>query len=149
MPRARKKRCIYVDTNARYFKPRGVPLEQLDIIRLTFEELEAIRLKDLIGIEQTEASEKMGVSQPTFHRILKEARNKVSDALVNSKAIEIFGGDYEMGKDEFKCLNCNHLWEININSEENTVRCPKCNGTNVKNINSKIHICKRNNMNEL
>lgn len=149
MPRARKKRCIYVDTNARYFKPRGVPLEQLDIIRLTFEELEAIRLKDLIGIEQTEASEKMGVSQPTFHRILKEARNKVSDALVNSKAIEIFGGDYEMGKDEFKCLNCNHLWKININSEENTVRCPKCNGTNVKNINSKIHICKRNNMNEL
>jgi len=91
----------------------------------------------------------MGVSQPTFHRILKEARNKVSDALVNSKAIEIFGGDYEMGKDEYKCLNCNHLWEININSEENTVRCPKCNGTNVKNINSKIHICKRNNMNEL
>jgi predicted DNA-binding protein (UPF0251 family) len=141
MPRARKKRCIYVDTNARYFKPRGVPLEQLDIIRLTFEELEAIRLKDLIGLEQTEASEKMGVSQPTFHRILKEARNKVSDALVNSKAIEIFGGDYEMGNNQFRCINCGHFWETDTDSKEEVIRCPKCNGTNVKNINSCIHNC--------
>ena len=136
MPRARKKRCIYVDTNARYFKPRGVPLGNLDIIRLTFEELEAIRLKDLVGLEQTEACEKMGVSQPTFHRILKEARNKVSDALVNSKAIEIFGGDYEMGNTQFRCLNCDHFWEVKITSEEDNIKCPKCKGTNVKNINS-------------
>jgi predicted DNA-binding protein (UPF0251 family) len=108
MPRARKKRCIYMDTNARYFKPRGVPLNELDIIQLTFEELEAIRLKDLLGLEQTEASEKMGVSQPTFHRILKEARNKVSDALVNTKAIEIYGGDYKIGIRKFKCELCEH-----------------------------------------
>jgi predicted DNA-binding protein (UPF0251 family) len=136
MPRARKKRCIYVDTNARYFKPRGVPLSNLDIIRLTFEELEAIRLKDLIGLEQTEACEKMGVSQPTFHRILKEARNKVSNALVNSKAIEIFGGDYEMGNTQFRCLNCDNVWEVKNTSEEENIQCPKCNGTNVKEINS-------------
>ncbi|NMC60942.1 MAG: DUF134 domain-containing protein [Candidatus Methanofastidiosa archaeon] len=126
MPRARKKRCIYMDTNARYFKPRGVPLNELDIIQLTFEELEAIRLKDLLGLEQTEASEKMGVSQPTFHRILKEARNKVSDALVNTKAIEIYGGDYKIGIRKFKCELCEHEWETNISSENESVICPKC-----------------------
>jgi len=136
MPRARKRRCIYVDTNTRYFKPRGIPLGTLDIIRLTFEELEAIRLKDLIGLEQTEASEKMGVSQPTFHRILKEARSKVSDALVNSKAIEIFGGDYEIGNDQFRCLNCDHFWEVKNTSEKGIIKCPKCNGTNFINVNS-------------
>ncbi len=143
MSRARKKRCIYVDTNARYFKPRGVPLEHLDIIRLTFEELEAIRLKDLVGLEQTEASEKMGVSQPTFHRILKEARRKVSDALVNSKAIEIYGGDYETGNKQFRCLNCDNFWETDINSEEDMLKCPKCGGTNIKNINICAHECQK------
>ncbi|KYC52295.1 MAG: hypothetical protein AMQ74_00789 [Candidatus Methanofastidiosum methylothiophilum] len=126
MPRARKKRCIYVDTKARYFKPRGVPLDNLDIIQLTFEELEAIRLKDLLGLEQTEASEKMGVSQPTFHRILKEARKKVSDALVNSKAIEIYGGDYKMGLRHYECQNCKHIWETNTLPNEESIICPKC-----------------------
>ncbi|KYC46375.1 MAG: hypothetical protein APG12_01393 [Candidatus Methanofastidiosum methylothiophilum] len=143
MPRARKKRCIYLDTNARYFKPRGVPLEQLDIIRLTFEELEAIRLKDLLGLEQTEASEKMGVSQPTFHRILKEARNKVSDALVNSKAIEIFGGDYEMGNDQLRCLGCGNSWETEVTCHRDQIKCPKCNSSNIINLNSCIHDCVR------
>lgn len=135
MPRARKKRCIYVDTNARYFKPRGVPLNELDIIQLTFEELEAIRLKDLLGLEQTEASEKMGVSQPTFHRILKEARAKVSDALVNSKAIEIYGGDYTMANRQFICLTCHNVWEISDSSKEEKIVCPKCKGNLVKDAN--------------
>lgn len=143
MPRARKKRCIYVDTNARYFKPRGVPLDSLDIIQLTFEELEAIRLKDLLGLEQTEASEKMGVSQPTFHRILKEARTKVSDALVNSKAIEIFGGDYTMANRQFKCLTCDNEWEISIKSEQDNIICPKCKGNLVKNTNYCHQECKK------
>jgi len=143
MPRARKKRCIYVDTNARYFKPRGTPLGELEIIRLTFEELEAIRLKDLIGLEQTEASEKMGISQPTFHRILREARNKVSDALVNSKAIEIFGGDYETRNNQVKCLNCNNFWEIDTTSLKYNVKvkCPKCNGDKIVKIDNNSPNC--------
>jgi len=142
MPRARKKRCIYVDTHTRYFKPRGVPLEQLDIVRLTFEELEAIRLKDLIGLEQIEASEKMGISQPTFHRILKEARNKVSDALVNSKAIEIFGGDYEIGITQFKCQNCNYVWELDVSSK-NEGKCPNCNREKIINLKINAYNCKK------
>ncbi len=136
MPRARKKRCVYIDTNARYFKPRGVPLEHLEIKRLTFEELEAIRLKDLVGLEQTDASDKMGISQPTFHRILKEARNKVSDALVNSKAIEIFGGDYEKGNIQVRCLKCHHFWEITVSPEEIDIICPKCERSDVEILNS-------------
>lgn len=145
MPRARKKRCIYLDTNARYFKPRGVPLEHLEIIRLTFEELEAIRLKDLLGLEQTNASDKMGISQPTFHRILKEARNKVSEALVNSKAIEIFGGDYEKGNNQLMCLKCHHLWEKDISSEELDITCPRCKGSEFET----LHNCNRQCENKL
>jgi predicted DNA-binding protein (UPF0251 family) len=58
------------------------------------EELESIRLKDYLKIEQEEAAERMGVSQPTFNRIFKEARRKIAEALVEGKAIRIEGGDY-------------------------------------------------------
>jgi len=61
---------------------------------LGFDEVEALRLKDLLGFPQEEAAKVMGVSQPTFHRILKGARRKVADALVNHKALRIEGGSY-------------------------------------------------------
>ena len=61
---------------------------------LGFDEVEAMRLKDLLGFPQEEAAKLMGVSQPTFHRILKEARRKVADALVNQKVLRIEGGSY-------------------------------------------------------
>jgi len=63
---------------------------------LTHEELEAIRLIDFEEIEQKKAAEKMGISQPTLSRLLTNARKKISDSLVNGKAIKIQGGDFKM-----------------------------------------------------
>lgn len=60
------------------------------------EEFEAVRLKDFEDFDQQEAAEKMGISQPTFHRTLVSARKKIADALVNGKALRIEGGNYEM-----------------------------------------------------
>ena len=64
------------------------------------EELESIRLKDLLRLSQEEAAERMGVSQPTFHRILSEAHRKIAEAFVEGKAIRIEGGNYVLTKDE-------------------------------------------------
>jgi len=61
---------------------------------LKVEELESIRLKDLLGLTQEEAARRMGVSQPTFHRILQAARRKIASALVEGKALRIEGGDF-------------------------------------------------------
>ena len=58
-------------------------------IQVTPEEAEALRLKDVKGLEQTEAAEKMGISQSTFQRILTSARRKVSAALIKGQAIEM------------------------------------------------------------
>ena len=38
----------------------------------------------------------MKISQPTFSRVLSSARKKIADALINSKAIKIQGGIYQM-----------------------------------------------------
>ena len=61
----------------------------LEITNLSLEEVEALRLKNLEDLEQTECAEKMKTSQSTFQRILKSAHKKISDAIINGKAIEI------------------------------------------------------------
>ena len=89
MPRPKQCRRIRFDPRARYFKPQGVPLRFLDEVELSLEEMEAIRLKDVRGLEQTEAALKMNTSQSTFQRILASAHKKIAEALVEGKAIRI------------------------------------------------------------
>jgi len=38
----------------------------------------------------------MNISQPTFHRLILDARKKVSEAIVKGKAIRIEGGSYKL-----------------------------------------------------
>lgn len=76
--------------------PAGTPLGHLEEVVLTVDELEAMRLKDVEGMNQEQAAERMNISQPTFHRLLESARKKIADALVTGKAIRIHGGHYEM-----------------------------------------------------
>lgn len=72
-----------------YFKPRGIPLVQLDEVVLNLDELEAIRLADYEGLYHEQAAEKMNISRPTFGRILSEARRKVAEVIVEGKALNI------------------------------------------------------------
>ena len=64
----------------------------MEQIRLTIDELEAIRLADLEGLYQEQAAEKMKVSRQTFGRIINSAHKKVAEALVIGKSIVIEGG---------------------------------------------------------
>ena len=84
-----KPRRIFFDPDVIYFKPRAVPLSLLEEVDLTMDELETLRLCDLNGLEQEEAARKMKISQSTLQRILTSAHKKVSEALVNGKAIKI------------------------------------------------------------
>jgi predicted DNA-binding protein (UPF0251 family) len=77
-----------------YFKPRGVPLADLEVVSLTVEELEALRLVDVEGLRQEDAASRVGVSRRAFWEDLKAARMKVAIALSTGKAIEIKGGNY-------------------------------------------------------
>ncbi|MHC1635547.1 MAG: DUF134 domain-containing protein [Candidatus Methanospirareceae archaeon] len=92
MPRRRRCRCVGFIPNFSYFEPRGYANPEEVVLKV--EELESIRLKDYLKMGQEEAAERMGISQPTFHRILSEARRKIAEALIEGKAIRIEGGDY-------------------------------------------------------
>ena len=89
MVRPIKPRKVMFAPNVTYFKPRAVPLSMLKEVDLGVDELEAIRLCDLKGLDQTKAAKKMRISQSTLGRILTSARRKVAKALVEGKAIRI------------------------------------------------------------
>jgi len=95
MVRPRLCRRVRFNPNATYFKPRGIPLFQLEEVILHVDEFEAVRLKDLEGLEQEEAAKKMNISRPTFQRLVVSARKKIANALVHGKAIKIEGGNYK------------------------------------------------------
>ena len=94
MPRPFRCRRIAYAGNFFDFVPRGVRNFEENV--LTVDEFEVIRLIDLEEIEQSKAAKKMKISQPTLSRILKSARKKISDAVINGKSIKISGGEYKM-----------------------------------------------------
>ncbi len=90
MPRPLKKRRIKFEPSATYFKPKAVPLSELEEIYLTADEMEAIRLHDLKDCNQARCAKKMKTSPSTFQRVLVSAHKKIADALINGKAIKIW-----------------------------------------------------------
>lgn len=90
MARPRIPRTVATRPIALLFKPGGGPARSQ--IRLSLDELEALRLADLEALMQEEAASRMGVSRPTFGRILGAARRKVSEAIVLGRALRIEGG---------------------------------------------------------
>lgn len=94
MARPKQNRQISAAPKATYFKPRGIPLINLEETRLSVEELEAVRLADLEGLPAAEACRLMGVSRHTFGRVLSSARRTIAEALVNGKALRIEGGNW-------------------------------------------------------
>ena len=92
MPRPRKQRHCREHEGDRVFKPRSAPLVQLERIALGLDELEAMRLCDLEGLDQEAAGERLAVSRGTVQRLVKSGRAKVVRALVESAALIIERG---------------------------------------------------------
>ena len=93
--RSRNPRRIGAPPNMITLKPRGAPMNSLVVLELRVEEMEAIRLVDLVGLDLKRASESMKVSRRTLTRDLKSGRRKLAEALVDGKAVVVTGGDFE------------------------------------------------------
>jgi predicted DNA-binding protein (UPF0251 family) len=133
MPRPIKCRRVDSIPGVTYFKPAGIPLRDLEEVCLSLEEIEAIRLKDLEGLEQEQGAERMNISRPTFQRVLSSARQQIANALINGKAIRIEGGNFEIAPRHFKCAN-SHEWAVPFQISINVPPefCPTCNTKEIK-----------------
>jgi predicted DNA-binding protein (UPF0251 family) len=132
MSRPKKCRRVGFFPEVTYFKPRGIPLVDMEEVRLSIEEAEAVRLKDLEGLEQEQGAEKMNVSRPTFQRILASARQKIADALLNGKALRIEGGNFEFAPRRFKCVG-GHEWDVPVENpvDASPRECPICKSVEI------------------
>lgn len=135
MVRPQKNRLVAFNPDVAYFKPRGIPLIDLEEVVLTIDECESIRLADLIGMSHEDAGRKMGVSRATFGRIIQRARKTVADALINGKAINIEGGNYTIVEEarRFLCQVCEHEWE-EARGTGRPPHCPACQSANFQRI---------------
>lgn len=131
MPRPIKLRKVDYDYQNKYFAPcskgEGV-CRQSEEIKLKVEELEAMRLKDIEGLMQEECAERMHISRQTFQNIIDRARQKVTSALIEEKAISVGGGNYTKNICSFSCLSCGHEM---ITPFEGTKKCTRCGSNKV------------------
>jgi predicted DNA-binding protein (UPF0251 family) len=104
------------------FKPFGMPLCDLEIVKFHYDEYESINLINYQNLPQDIAAEKMGISRPTFTRVYNRALKKIAKAFVECMAIEIEGGNVEFEKQWFKCNKCFKL----IEGIENHIKCKGC-----------------------
>lgn len=89
MARPRKKRRIFFSPTVKLFLPQGLQTSGLPVVNLTLEEAEAVRLKNILGLEQTQAAKKMLTSQSTYQRILVSAYQKIAQGIIFGRAIRI------------------------------------------------------------
>lgn len=96
--RGRPKKVRYIQRMPKVtmFSPRGKP-GRPDEILLSIDQYEALKLADYQGFDQTQGAIVMKVSRPSFGRILRSARKRVADALINGKTIKIGIGDTQIG----------------------------------------------------
>lgn len=120
--------------------PYFIPAEETDgsmvEIILKLEELEAIRLKDLEGLEQAECAQHMEVSRPTFQRILLSAREKIADSLIHGKVIRIEGGNFTRNICPVACQKCGKKWNESIENvgkiRQGNYTCPSCGSEQIE-----------------
>ena len=112
------------------FKPAGVPARELEQLPLAVDELEAIRLVDLEGLNHEQAASVMGVSRQTIGRVLERGRAKVAEALVGGKAILIGGGQYRVEPRQLCCSACGAVWAAPPHAAPPTA-CPSCGSADV------------------
>ncbi|SMB91377.1 Predicted DNA-binding protein, UPF0251 family [Desulfonispora thiosulfatigenes DSM 11270] len=129
MARPTKERRIEFIPEVTMFRPCKTTNKVFEEVVLTFEEIEAIRLKDLESLEQEECAVKMEVSRPTFQRILGIARKKIANALIEGKIIKFEGGNYQVAMRHFECHSCKFVFEVPFGNgiKGKDMDCPKCN----------------------
>lgn len=102
MARPRKWRKVCCLPKSDEFGPLNKNRNMDNIVLMTVDEYETIRLIDLEGLTQVECSEQMHIARTTVQGIYSQARKKIAESLVNGKVLKIQGGDYKLCKEHDK-----------------------------------------------
>ena len=130
MPRPQKERKVLEPPKIQGMRPVGVPARFLEQVNLTLGEYEASRLADYDGLDHKKAADIIGVSRPTFTRLIEKARQKVAESIVGVKELMIEGGNYFFTTQLIRCQDCGEITRFDL--PQNVVeRCAGCGSENV------------------
>jgi predicted DNA-binding protein (UPF0251 family) len=118
------------------FKPAGTARRRLGRTVLSVDEYEAIRLSDHVGLDHLEASRRMGISRPTFTRVVEKARHKVAESLVEGRELIISGGNFSLVRTLFLCRDCGDVTPSHSDFELNA--CPECESDDLEDLSHRI-----------
>jgi predicted DNA-binding protein (UPF0251 family) len=98
IPKGRRKKVRYIQKMPQiaYFSPRG-KAGRPEEIELKLDQFEAVKISDYQGYSQLEGAKFMGISRPSFGRILNEGRRIVAEAISTGKILKIRMGDVQIG----------------------------------------------------
>lgn len=136
MARPPKKRYVKHRVSYRDFGPLdlegGYSRDESMVVPLTVDQLEAMRLADLEGMSHNDAAEFMKVSRQTFGRIIEQARQAVTLALINGKVLKLdWDTNIEFIDREVKCIECGHEWMLASDDEDDVVFCRECGSNEI------------------
>lgn len=101
MARPVKRRRICQIPRCRQFLPADGGMAEG--VTITLDEFEALRLIDYMGLNQEECARQMMVARTTVQAVYNSARQKMADALVCGKRLDIDGGTYDLCPDTDTC----------------------------------------------
>jgi len=132
MPRPQDNRIVLEPPLFSEFKPLGIKGQDLEQIQLALDEFEAFRLADHIGLSHAEAADEMGISRPTFSRLIEKARKNIADFIIQGKLLTIEGGSVHFRNNIIRCQSCGHMFKINISNSIS--ECPACHSKQLINL---------------
>lgn len=135
MARKKNNRKMEKPPLMRGYRPFGTSFCPKESVELLFEEFEALRLADYESDPHHIAAAKMGVSRPTFTRILDRAHYKLSRALVESRYITIEKGNVVFEKIWYKCEKCSTVFS---REGYRNLDCPFCHSEETYNLNTTV-----------
>lgn len=97
-------------------------------IRLTKNEIEAIKLVDIDNLKIKSCAKKMNLSMDKFEELLKNARYKIAKEIYDKNIINIIE-EKDQPIDNtlyifFRCAVCGTIYKLT--GQEETVQCPMC-----------------------
>lgn len=122
-----------------------MPLGALEEVHLKIEEVDALRLKHIEGLNQKQCAEAMHISRATLQRVLASAHRKVAEALSRGKALAIEGGNSALAQQPFTCIGHGHEWSVpfEVLAPGRLPVCPQCQGTAVMRVGPPDHAVSR------
>lgn len=104
MARPVKKRFVCKEPRYKRFLP--FLCANAEVVTLSIEEYETVRLIDHVGLTQEDAASHMNLTRTSVTALYGSARQKIADCLVNGKELMIDGGNYELCSGKDKCSAC-------------------------------------------